>query len=143
MKKVIIVLFAWIFFSSLISNEKYGNLEIVIENIKNSKGKIKTSLFNSKDGFPNKPENNYQEKDIQAEKGKVSLTYEQLPYGEYAVSLWHDEDNDNEFDMFLFVPKEGWGASNNPKARMGPPKYEEARFSINQSSIMIKIRVNY
>ena len=38
------------------------------------------------------------------------------------------------------IPKEGYGASNNPKKQMGPPRFDEAKFQLNgDQSLEIKL----
>jgi uncharacterized protein (DUF2141 family) len=44
---------------------------------------------------------------------------------------------------FVGAPKEGYGASNNPRKRMGPPPFDEARFSLNQPQQLIEIKLIY
>ena len=56
---------------------------------------------------------------------------ENLPDGEYAIALMHDENANDEFDMDESgMPLEGWGFSNNPVPNMGPATWSEAAFDI-------------
>jgi uncharacterized protein (DUF2141 family) len=43
---------------------------------------------------------------------------------------------------FVGVPKEGYGASNNPKKKMGPPTFEEANFQLNGTQ-SLEIKLSY
>ena len=67
---------------------------------------------------------------------------EQLPFGYYAVKLYHDENQNKKLDKNFFgIPTEGYGFSNDPSS-IGVPSYEKARFGpmSDNSPLEIKIR---
>ena len=41
------------------------------------------------------------------------------------------------------IPKEGGGASRNPKVRFGPPSYKEAAFSLRVARAVVPVRLRY
>jgi uncharacterized protein (DUF2141 family) len=56
----------------------------------------------------------------------------------------HDENGDGKLERnFLGVPKEGVGASNDARGRMGPPKWKDARFELKPDGSRIQIHVMY
>jgi uncharacterized protein (DUF2141 family) len=70
-------------------------------------------------------------------------TYTDIPFGEYAVKIFHDEDNNGELDAGFFgIPTEDYGFSNNAKASFGPPDYEDAKFLFNRKALTIEISVD-
>ena len=57
-----------------------------------------------------------------------------LPAGDYAVSLFHDRNRDGKLNTnFLGIPKEPFGFSNNPRVMFGPPSFDESHFSLKES----------
>ena len=42
---------------------------------------------------------------------------------------------------FIGVPKESYGASNNPKKRLRSPPFDEAKFSLNAAEQAIEIKL--
>ena len=44
---------------------------------------------------------------------------------------------------FLGYPLEGFGASNNPKFRFGPPSYDDSKFIFSQDGMTIYIEMKY
>lgn len=72
-------------------------------------------------------------------KGKSTVVFKNIPKGKYAIMVFHDEDNNGEMRHYFFgPPKEGVGASNNPK---GHPKIEEALFLLSQDiSLVIEMK---
>jgi len=65
-----------------------------------------------------------------------------LPDGVYAVSVFHDENMNERLDKnFMGVPKESYGASNNPKKKMGPPNFDEAKFQLSGTEQSVEIKL--
>ena len=51
-------------------------------------------------------------------------------------------NNNNKLDTNLFgIPKEPYGFSNNARSKWGPPKYEIAKFELNQKVLNISAAV--
>jgi uncharacterized protein (DUF2141 family) len=58
--------------------------------------------------------------------GIVTLTFRDLPAGDYAVQLFHDENGNGKVDLNLAgVPTEGFGFSNVAQVRGGIPAFEQ------------------
>lgn len=55
----------------------------------------------------------------------------QLPAGEYALSVFHDVDDDGKLARnFIGLPKEPAGLSNNLRPKFGPPRWKDAKFAV-------------
>ncbi|MBU2930266.1 DUF2141 domain-containing protein [Winogradskyella psychrotolerans] len=69
---------------------------------------------------------------ISAIKNKqCTITFNGIPEGIYAVSVFHDENDNGKMDTnFMHIPKEDYGCSNGATGFMGPPKWEDAKFDI-------------
>ena len=86
---------------------------------------------------------------VQATYAEISnniafIEFANLPFGEYSVSAYHDENANKELDTnWLGIPKEGTGASNNAKGKMGPPKYEDAKFDFIEGGQKIQFDMGY
>ncbi|HEX8575560.1 MAG TPA: DUF2141 domain-containing protein [Flavobacterium sp.] len=117
-------------------------INIRVSEFKNDKGYCIACLFNSEKGFPTKPEIALKCSKLKI-KDKIALfEFEKLPKGEYAIAVFHDENNNGKLDEnFLGMPKEGYGASNNKRSSFGPPKFDQSKFSLNGiSSINIYLK---
>ena len=76
-------------------------------------------------------------------EGELVRTEVVLPPGEYAVSIFHDRNNNGELDTnFIGMPKEPIAMSNNARPKFGPPKYEDAVFSVGDEQVTQKIIMN-
>jgi len=104
-----------------------GKLEVTIKNIKESKGTIRVSLFNNENDFLKK---SFESKVVKA-SNEASVVFENLKPGEYAVSVIHDLNENNELDKgFMGIPQEPYGFSNDARGKFGPPSYEESKITI-------------
>lgn len=75
--------------------------------------------------------------------GVIKMTISDLPSGEYAVTLFHDVNGNHMLDKNFFgIPTEPYGFSNNARSRFGPPKFDAAKFVLNQKHQMIEIALN-
>ncbi len=72
-----------------------------------------------------------------------NIRFEGLPTGSYAIALIHDENSNNRLDTSFGIPREGFGFSRNPVIRFGPPKFDDARFSVTGSNTEEAIKVKY
>ena len=102
------------------------------------------SLYNSKKGFPGKHEQAFASALKKVTSSNDSVVFEHLPYGNYAVSIMHDENNNGKLDTNFFgVPKEGVGVSNNPKIGFGGPKFQDSVFTLDQKELEITVAMKY
>lgn len=63
------------------------------------------------------------------EDGTATCTFVDVPPGTYAITFLHDANNNGDMDNnWLGLPKEAWGVSNDAPARLGPPRFADARF---------------
>jgi uncharacterized protein (DUF2141 family) len=118
------------------------NLFVLIETSELIENNIKCALFNEnlKESFPKK----YEQAillDAMIENNKIMCKFENIPYGNYAVSIYNDENKNNKLDLSFFgIPKEDWGISNNVRHKMSSPDFEESQILINKDvEISIKL----
>lgn len=122
-----------IIFSTPFVLQAQNTVEVYISGFENNMGKAMIGLYNS--------ENDFLKKEFKSALSEIlnenaTTMFTNLPDGKYAVSVFHDEDNDNEFDMLLgFIPQEDYGNSNNIPPRFGPPKWEDAKFEIKGGEV--------
>lgn len=120
------------------AQEKTFNLTVNISGLDSDNGKVMIALYDGEAQFLNK---RFKSAMIKSNNKKVTYTFKDVPKGEYAVSFFHDENDNNKMDTnFIGIPKEDYGCSNNATGFMGPPQYEDAKFLLEENkSIDIKI----
>jgi uncharacterized protein (DUF2141 family) len=135
MKKIALVSLLVFIGSALFAQSK---LTVTIENIKGKKGSLRLGVFDSEDGFLKKAIGG---RVIKPEGDKVTIVFDDLKPGKYAISIIHDENDNGEVDKKAFgIPKEGLGFSNNAMGKFGPPTFEESSFTLSgEKEISIKM----
>lgn len=120
-------------------------LRINVEKLRSAKGRVLAALYRSEKAF-GKPVEALVALGTPTAEGNAIVAFSALSPGEFAVLLFHDENENGKLDTGLFgIPKEGYGASNDPKMRMGPPRWREARFLLTGASAErdFSIRLRY
>lgn len=140
MKKLLLIT-AFIFsgLSATSAQEETFNLTVNIAGLASDDGSLMVAVYNKKEDFLKKQFKG----DIAKIKDKKSVvTFKDLPKGEYAVSFVHDENDNKKMDTNFFgIPKEDYGCSNNARGFMGPPRYDDAKFLLEEDkSISIKLK---
>lgn len=137
--------FILIFLSLMMFAQQKGTdnqLVLNITNIKNSQGVIRILLFKDEKGFPDKPENAFQSASVKIVNNKATVTFENIPKGTYALSVFHDSLNTGKLRTNSFgIPKDGYGFSNNAMGTFGPPSFEKAAFAVLGGSTSIEIQL--
>lgn len=136
--KFTVILLLVLFIKTGIAQESKHSLTVIVTNIESNQGTIQVGLYNSKGNFLNTI---YQSISTKAKTGSVEVIFKNVPKGEYAISLYHDTDENQRLNTFLRIPTEPYGVSNNAKGRFGPPKWEDARFSISDKAIVQSIKL--
>ena len=120
------------------SSENKLNLTVEISGFSSNKGKALIAVYNKEGDFLKK---RFKGGISKITDKKVTYTFNNLPKGIYAVSMFHDENDNNKMDTNMFgIPKEDYGTSNDAKGFMGTPKYEDAKFELTENKT-IKINI--
>lgn len=111
-----------------------NTVEVSITDFDSNDGFVYISLYDS--------EANFLEKGMVSKKSEINnleavFTFSEIPDGEYAISCYHDEDNNGKMNMIMgMIPSEDYGTSNNAPARFGPPKWKDAKFEVSKGEIV-------
>ena len=111
-------------------------LEIEITALRSDEGKVAIQLLNETEAVV---------KELYAEisGGECIVNLDSLSPGQYALSYYHDENDNGEMDTGLFgIPKEGYGFSNNARGKYGPPEFKKWLFVLDKDLKMELITVN-
>ena len=105
-------------------------------------------LFKKKNWPPTKPDKAFKIKRIIVKSETIKGSFNSITYGEFALVAIHDVNNNNKLDTRWFppgMPAEDISISNNAKGGpLGPPAWEEAKFELKQSQIILTTQsMNY
>jgi len=119
-----------------------GNLILNITGFENNDGLAKIALSNSKEDYTKKGKA-YKTANASIDDKKSRWIFEELPFGIYAIKVFHDENNNGELDTnFLGIPSEDYGFSNNAKGSFGPASWEDAQFKFDKDSMITEINID-
>jgi len=114
-------------------------LRIEVASFENTKGVLRVCVTDQKDDFLKSCAFS---KIVTVEDDTVSLKIENIEKGNYAVSVYHDENNSGilETGGVFGIPLEPYGFSNNPNMTFGP-SYKKSVFKMtSDKNISIKLK---
>jgi len=146
MKKAAIALlvYAVVTASPSFAGEKIGTLKLLVTGFKSDKGKAMITVANSKDSYQSKKGKPlFTRVSGLIENGEVGYLFNGIPHGEYAIRVFHDENDNDKLDYYFFgMPKEDYGFSGEDGERAGPPNYDKDMFIFNANRMTIRIKMN-
>lgn len=133
MKNLIIVLLLSIQFISVAQYDRQNSsLILEVKGLQNNKGQVMVNIFRKSDEMPSQP---YRVVfgEIKNQTSLIEIT--DLPYGEYAFVLSHDENKNEIVDHGLIMPEEDLDFSNNWSLSLfsGMPTYEKLKVKFDQN----------
>jgi len=122
-----------------------GDITVVITNLRSTDGKILISLYDKAEGFPRDRDTIIRTAAVApGPSGQVTTVFEDMPHGDYAIAVLHDEDNSLDMTFGAFhLPKEGYCFSNNVKVRFKPPKFKKTKFTLDGENVTQTLRMRY
>ena len=136
MKFIIAILTIIILFITNKITGQNNTITAKVINATSDAGKVEFALYN-KTNFRMKPLQGAKSKIV---NGKSVVVFENIEAGEYAIICYHDKNNNDKMDFEANgMPLEDYGASNNIM-NFGPPKFEDAKFSIIDKNVSLEIK---
>ena len=136
MKKLLSIFFL-ILLSSYSKVQESYSLTVRVSELKNSTGVVLFVLYNKDGSIPDDKLKKYYRKEIAPiTKNSATLTFNNLPKGNYAVFILHDENQNNKIDKTFVLPTEGVGFSNFQTLNLvNRPNFSKASFQIKEDLI--------
>jgi uncharacterized protein (DUF2141 family) len=124
------------------TSDSFSQLHVVVDNLKKDTGTVLIALYNSKNTF-GKIREVFREGRAKVKDLKADYTFSDLPPGEYAISLFHDVNDNEALDKSsLGFPSEPYGFSNNALGSFGPPPFKKVKFYFSGDPKEMAIKVN-
>lgn len=120
-----------------------ATLTVTVQDVRNEHGEVKLALYATEASFSSFSVE-LASRILSAQPGTLTVRFDNLAPGEYAVAAYHDENSNSNFDTnFLGLPKEGYGFSNDASAALGPPSFEQAAVSVRDDNSETAISIVY
>jgi len=121
--------------------EPTGELRVQVVGLRSDRGTVRIGLFNSEKSYSERLKS-FRGDDLSIKDHRSEWVVENLPYGEYAIMLFHDENNNTKLDTNFFgFPKESYGFSNNPRVVLRQLEFEKAKFKLDTKTKTVVIKV--
>ncbi len=112
--------------------------------LESNEGSVFCALHDKEKAFPSEAKKAVATSKVKPKGKKALCTFENVAPGTYAVAAYHDSNDNGELDTnWIGIPKEGTAATNDAKGRMGPPKFEDAKFVLPAKGFEQKITMSY
>jgi uncharacterized protein (DUF2141 family) len=111
-----------------------ASLEVQIDDLRNTNGVVQVAIYNQDGTIPDENyQNHYQLKTSEIFNNSATITFDNLPYGTYAINVMHDENNNGQVDKGFILPKEGIGFSNYTSINLSNrPNFKDASFNLSK-----------
>lgn len=101
-----------------------ADMTVGIEGLKNANGQVLVAVFDRAADFLKQP---VRVAAVSAQQGKVQVSIAGLPAGDYALSVFQDENGNGKLDKNVVgMPTEPYGFSNDAAGSYGPPSFQDA-----------------
>lgn len=117
-----------------------ASVEIRVSGVANAKGQVVVSACDKTTFLKTCPYN----VKVPAASGAVTAKVANLPPGRWSFLAFHDQDGDGVMKKTaLGLPADGVGLSRDPKARFGPPKFEDSAVDVGADGASVSIGLKY
>ncbi|MBT8205928.1 MAG: DUF2141 domain-containing protein [Eudoraea sp.] len=109
-------------------------LTVQVAGVASDSGQILVAVYDKAEGFLKK---GHAIKGFRAKAvaGVTELEIDNLPEGQYALAIYHDENGNDELDTnWLGIPKEPIGFSNAKMRAFGPPGFKDCAFTLDSDT---------
>jgi len=116
---------------------------VTIDGLHGAQGNIFVGLYSNPRNFLN---GNHCDKfiKVRANTAPVTVAFDNLQPGTYAVGAYHDENSNDHLDTnFLGLPTEGYALSNNVRAVLSRPEFHQAAFTVGNGDRPIGLHIQY
>jgi len=112
-----------------------GAIVVNIKDVASTDGRLIVALFSGPDGVSAVFNKSLKLVTVPANQHTAAVTFDRVPFGDYAVTVCHDRDGDGRLKTnFPGMPLEPVGNSNNPG---GIPNFKKCRFEHSSTSTAI------
>ena len=122
-----------------------GSIAITMTGFRSDRGTAMVALWRNAKEFPAKPPEDAPSRSVPITNGRANARFEGVIAGDFAITVFHDEDGDGELKESMFgIPKEGIGFSRDVRPRFRAPRFEDAKLELAPGTTKrISIRMLY
>jgi uncharacterized protein (DUF2141 family) len=121
-----------------------ARVTVTVTDVRSAKGVVRACMTADRKRFPRCRGVPGAHSAVVDARGTLTLTFDGVAPGRYAIALLHDENGNGKADRALgMMPKEGFGFSRDAAVRMGPPNFDDAVFEVGAAPVSQRIKMRY
>jgi len=140
-RKSVVAIACTVFYGASLAADLSSTLSIQVRGFTHERGHAVANLFRDGDDVL-MPDKAFRHIQADIHDGKATINFPDLAYGKYAVSVYHDENDNGKLDHNFFrIPAEPLGFSNHFQLGLfsGFPSFEKMQFQFAADSGTLEI----
>jgi uncharacterized protein (DUF2141 family) len=120
-----------------------SKIVVTVEGLRSDRGQVMVAVFSKPEGFP---DGDYADQHAKrpASTAPVTVVFDGLRPGRYALGAYHDENGNGKLDTnFLGWPTEGYALSNGIRLSFYRPRFAEAAVTLDRQDLAITLHIGY
>jgi uncharacterized protein (DUF2141 family) len=120
-----------------------ARIVVTISGLKSNEGGVYVGLYATPSKFLNGAQVDVMKK-VRASTAPITVAFDNLPAGTYAVGAYHDENYNDHLDTNLLgLPTEGYALSNGIRAVTSKPTFQQAAFAVGNDGAAVSLQIRY
>jgi len=116
-----------------------ASVTVVVSSLASTQSTVKLYFYNNPSGFLKDKQYTFMRAVKPGGQREVSLPVE-LTEGDWAVAITQDINNNDKLDKnFIGIPTEPFAFSNNVRATLAPPAFDECKFTVKGDGKVVNI----
>ena len=120
-----------------------ARIVVTITGLKSSEGGVYVGLYATPSKFLNGTQVDVMKK-VRASTAPITVVFDNLRPGTYAVGAYHDENNNDHLDTnFIGLPTEGYPLSDGVRDVLAKRTFQQAAFTVDDSGAAVTLQIRY
>ena len=120
-----------------------ARIVVTIDGLHSNQGNVFVGLYAGPAKFLQGNQSDAQRK-VRASTGPMTVVFDNLPPGTYAVGAFHDENANDHLDTnVLGLPTEGYALSNGVRPVVAKPPFQQAAFTVGNGDKPVALHIRY
>jgi uncharacterized protein (DUF2141 family) len=118
-----------------------GKLTLVVKGIVTTQGSVRVAIYNSANTFLDAERYAFTQNMLVGKKNSLEFTFD-IPYGTYAVTCYHDINNNRDLDKSTWgFPVEPYALSMKNDIKWRKPTFNETKFFFNNDAHTLQLEL--